>query len=258
MAASILSLDDVWVEYAIYGLANRSLKKTLVGLASRGRLAREVETEISRVVALKGINLRVDDGERVGVVGANGAGKTTLLRVMAGALKPLRGRIRRIGFTSSLFDVSLGMNSEANGWDNITLRALYLGLTPREIRALADEIADFSGLTPEQLACPVRTYSSGMQVRLAFAISTAVRPDILLLDEWISAGDAAFVEKAKQRMIDLVDKSRILIFATHYDWLLAGICNRAICLQDGKIVADGPVADTLAFYHQSATPLPAQ
>jgi ABC-type polysaccharide/polyol phosphate transport system ATPase subunit len=99
VAASILSLDDVWVEYAIYGLANRSLKKTLVGLASRGRLAREVETEISRVVALKGINLRVDDGERVGVVGANGAGKTTLLRVMAGALKPLRGRIRRIGFT---------------------------------------------------------------------------------------------------------------------------------------------------------------
>jgi len=265
--ATIL-LENVWVEYAIYGLANRSLKKTLVDVASRGRLAREVQQELSRVVALKGISLRVNDGDRLGVVGANGAGKTTLLRVMAGALKPARGRIlkpargriRRVGFTSSLFDVSLGMNSEANGWDNIILRGLYLGLTLPEIRALADEIAEFSGLTEEQLACPVRlteeqlacpvrTYSSGMQVRLAFSISTAVRPDILLLDEWISAGDAAFVEKAKQRMNDLVDQSRILIFATHYDWLLTGTCNRAICLEDGQIVADGPVADTLAFYH---------
>lgn len=251
MTAASLLLENVWVEYAIYGLANRSLKKTLVGAVSRGRLVREVETELSHVVALKGINLWVKDGDRLGVVGSNGAGKTTLLRVMAGALKPAQGRIRRVGFTSSLFDVSLGMNPEASGWDNITLRGLYLGLAPREIRALADEIADFSGLTPEQLACPVRTYSSGMQVRLAFSISTSVRPDILLLDEWISAGDAAFVEKAKQRMHDLVDKSRILIFATHYDWLLAGICNRAICLQDGRIIADGAVADTLAFYHQA-------
>ena len=249
MAASTILLDDVWIEYAIYGLANRSLKKTLVGLASRGRLARDVNEEISRVVALKGINLQVSDGDRLGIVGANGAGKTTLLRVMAGAFKPTRGRIRRVGFTSSLFDVSLGINSEASGWDNITLRGLYLGLTLREIRALTDEIAEFSGLTPEQLACPVRTYSSGMQVRLAFSISTTVRPDILLLDEWISAGDAAFVEKARQRMTDLIDQSRILVLATHYDWLLAGICNRAICLQDGRIVANGPVADTLAFYH---------
>jgi len=246
--ATIL-LDDVWVEYAIYGIANRSLKKTFVGLASRGRLARDVNDEISRVVALKGINLRVNDGDRLGIVGANGAGKTTLLRVMAGAFKPVRGRIRRVGFTSSLFDVSLGMNLEASGWDNIILRGLYLGLTLREIRALTDEIAEFSGLTPEQLACPVRTYSSGMHVRLAFSISTAVRPDILLLDEWIGVGDAAFVEKARQRMNSLVDQSRILVLATHYDWLLAGACNRAICLQDGQIVADGSVADTIAFYH---------
>lgn len=249
MATSTILLENVWVEYAIYGLANRSLKKTLVGLVSRGRLAREVNEELARVVALKGISLRVDDGDRLGIVGANGAGKTTLLRVMAGALKPARGWIRRVGFTSSLFDVSLGMNSEASGWDNIILRGLYLGLTLLEIRALVDEIADFSGLTPEQLARPVRTYSSGMQVKLAFSISTAVRPDILLLDEWISAGDTAFVEKARQRMNELVDQSRILVFATHYDWLLAGTCNRAICLQDGSIVADGPVADTLAFYH---------
>lgn len=249
MTAATIQLDDVWVEYAIYGLANRSLKKTLVGLVSRGRLAQDVKEEISRVVALKGINLQVNDGDRLGIVGANGAGKTTLLRVMAGAFKPVRGRVRRVGFTSSLFDVSLGMNSEASGWDNITLRGLYLGLTLGEIRALTDEIADFSGLTPQQLACPVRTYSSGMQVRLAFSISTSVQPDILLLDEWIGAGDAAFVEKAKQRMNNLVDQSRILVFATHYDWLLAGTCNRAICLQHGRLVADGPVADTLAFYH---------
>lgn len=251
MAASTILLDDVWVEYAIYGLANRSLKKTLVGLVSHGRLAQDVNAEISRVVALKGVSLRVSEGDRLGIVGANGAGKTTLLRVMAGAFKPVRGRIRRVGFTSSLFDVSLGMNLEASGWDNIILRGLYLGLTLREIRALTDEIAEFSGLTPEQLACPMRTYSSGMHVRLAFSISTAVRPDILLLDEWISAGDAVFVEKAKQRMNNLIDQSRILVLASHNDWLVGDFCNRAICLQGGRTVADGPVGETIAFYHGS-------
>lgn len=249
MEQSTIRLDDVWVEYAIYGLANRSLKKTLFRLASGGHLAHEVDEELTRVVALKGINLEVNDGDRLGVVGANGSGKTTLLRTIAGVLKPARGRIRRIGFTSSLFDVSLGMNSEASGWDNIVLRGLYLGLTTREVSVLSDDIAEFSGLTAEQLSRPVRTYSSGMQVKLAFSISTSVRPDILLLDEWLGAGDAAFLAKAQQRMNSLVEQSRILVFATHYDWLLSGTCNRAICLQDGQVVSDGPVAETLAFYH---------
>lgn len=249
MESSIIRLDDVWVEYAIYGLANRSLKKTLARLVSGGRVAQDVDEELTRVVALKGIDLEIREGDRLGLVGENGSGKTTLLRTLAGVLKPARGRILRVGFTSSLFDVYLGMNFEASGWDNIFLRGLYLGLTPREVRALSDSIAEFSGLTAEQLARPARTYSSGMLVKLAFAISTSVRPDILLLDEWLGAGDAAFLEKAQARMNELVAQSRILVLATHFDWLLSATCNRALCLRNGQIIADGPVDQTLAYYH---------
>ncbi len=250
MEGASIVLKDVWIEYVIYGLANRSLKKTLFRFLSRGRMAQEVAEERTRVLALKGIDLEIRDGERLGIVGSNGSGKTTLLRAIAGVLKPVRGQIRRVGYTASLFDVTLGMNPEASGWDNILLRGLYLGLSPEQARALSPEIAAFSGLTPEQLSRPVRTYSSGMQVKLAFSISTAVRPDILLLDEWLGAGDAAFLEKAQQRMLELVQRSRILVFASHYDWLLSSICNRAICLDQGQIVADGPVAETLDFYHR--------
>ena len=252
MNSSTIILDDVWIEYAIYGIANRSLKKTLFRLISGGHLAHDVKEELTHVVALSGIDLEVKDGDRLGVVGSNGSGKTTLLRTIAGVLKPARGRIQRVGFTSSLFDVSLGMNQEASGWDNIFLRGLYLGLTPQEIRSLSDDIAEFSGLTSDQLSRPVRTYSSGMQVKLAFSVSTSVRPDILLLDEWISAGDADFLDRAQQRMNELVQQSRILVLASHFDWLISAICNRAICLRDGKIAADGPVAETLATYHNSS------
>lgn len=252
MESATILLEDVWVEYAIYGLANRSLKKTLVQLASGGRLSRDVSSELSRVEALRGIDLRIRDGDCVGVIGGNGAGKTTLLRVMAGAMKPARGRLRRVGLTSSLFDVSLGMNGEASGWDNILLRGLFLGLTPRQVRARTDEIVAFSDLTPEQLARPVRTYSSGMQVKLAFAISTSVHPDILLLDEWIWVGDAQFRDKAQHRMMEMAQRSRILVIASHADYVISTLCNRAICLHAGRLIADGPVADTLAFYHAHA------
>ncbi len=252
MEPSSIVLDGVWVEYAIYGAASRSLKNALLQVASRGRFVGGGSADQSRVVALSGIDLHVRDGDRLGVIGSNGAGKTTLLRVMAGAMKPSRGSVRRVGFTSSLFDVSLGMNSELNGWENIKLRGLYLGLNLAEVRARTDEIAEFSGLTPEQLARPVRTYSSGMQIKLAFAISTSVHPDILLLDEWISAGDADFMEKAHRRMTDMVERSRILVFATHYDWLIRATCNRAICIQEGRLVADGAVEETLALYHNQS------
>jgi ABC-type polysaccharide/polyol phosphate transport system ATPase subunit len=254
MESSIL-LKNVWVEYAIYGMANRSLKKTLLQLASRGRLSQDVSSELKRVQALKDINLHIKDGDCIGVIGSNGAGKTTLLRVLAGALKPAHGHIRRVGLTASLFDVSLGMNGEASGWDNILLRGLFLGMSPAQIRARTDEIADFSGLTSEQLSRPVRTYSSGMQVKLAFAISTSICPDILLLDEWIWVGDAQFRDKAQQRMTEMARKSRILVIATHADYVIESLCSRAICLDEGRLIADGPVDEMLSFYHHHAQSL---
>lgn len=242
-----IRLNDVWVEYAIYGMGNRSLKKTMVHLASAGRLAQD-GGGLSRVQALKGINLEIRDGDRIGLVGGNGAGKTTLLRVLSGGMRPVRGTMRRVGRTASLFDVSLGINPEATGWDNIVLRGLFLGLSRAEIRARTGDIVDFSGLAPEQLARPVRTYSSGMLLRLAFAVSTSFHPDILLMDEWIGVGDAQFLEKAQTRLTSMAENARILVIASHVDAFIRGLCTKAIHMEEGRIVDIGPVDEVLAHY----------
>jgi len=151
-----IKLDDVWLEYPIYGAGARSLRQTIVSMATAGRLARRLDGT-QQVEALKGVSLEIHEGDRIGLIGSNGAGKTSLLRLLAGAMWPSRGNVRRVGMTSSLFDVYLGMNFEASGWDNIILRGLFLGLPVREIRAHTEEIVTFSGLTREQLARPVRT-----------------------------------------------------------------------------------------------------
>lgn len=249
MESSSIVLEDVWVEYCVYGISSRSLKKTVVRALSGGRMAQEAADERTRVVALKGINLSIEAGDRTGLIGSNGSGKTTLLRVMAGALKPSRGRIWRVGTTSSLFDVSLGMNPEATGWDNITLRGMFLGLSAAEARSKTDEIVEFCGLAPDQLSRPVRTYSSGMLMKLAFAISTSVHPEIILLDEWLGVGDAHFFEKSQKRLTQLVDKARILVIASHYDHLIRSLCNKVAYFRMGELIAFGPVEDTLALYH---------
>jgi len=241
-----ITVDDVWLEYPIYGLGARSLKKAMIGWMTGGRVSYEAT---QRVQALKAINLHICDGDRIGVIGSNGAGKTTLLRVLAGALYPGRGRVHRVGVTSSLFDVYLGMNPEASGWDNIMLRGLFLGLSPAEIRSRTDEIATFSGLEQAQLYRPVRTYSSGMFLRLAFSVATSFNPQIILMDEWIWISDASFVERAHRRLENLIQKSRILVIATHADYLIEMLCNKAVYLDHGNLVASGPVRDMLALYH---------
>lgn len=247
-----IKLNDVSVEYAIYGMSSRSLKKNIAQKITGSRIARDATNELTRVTALKNINLTIHDDERIGLIGKNGAGKTTLLRVLAGGLKPATGSIRRVGVTASLFDVSLGMNVEATGWENITLRGLYLGLSTREVRSITDEIVEFSELTPEQLSRPVRTYSTGMMMKLAFSISTAVYPEILLMDEWLGVGDAQFVQKAEDRMTDLMQRTRILVIASHYDHLIRSLCTKVIYLHEGNIVAMGPVEEMLELYHSKA------
>lgn len=252
MEATSISVDRVWVEYAIYGMGSRSLKKTLMRWGSGGRLAGDAN-ELWRVEALRDVSLTISDGERIGLIGGNGAGKTTLLRALAGSLRPVSGTVRRVGTLSSLFDVTLGMNVEATGWDNIRLRGLFLGLSSEDIRARAQEIAEFSELSSDNLARPVRTYSSGMLLRLAFAVSTSVHPEILLMDEWIGVGDAKFLAKAEQRLTDMVDKASILVLASHSDDLMRRLCTRLIWLDAGRVLADGPVEETLANYHAGKT-----
>lgn len=245
-----ITLENVHVEYALYGMGSRSLKKTLLRLGTVGRFGKDAN-ELERVHALKDVTLTLSEGDRVGLIGGNGAGKSTLLRVLAGSLRPASGRVRRVGTLSSLFDVTLGMNMEATGWDNIVLRGLLLGLTTREIRARAPEIAEFSGLS-DQLYRPVHTYSSGMLLRLAFAVSTAVQSEVLLLDEWIGVGDAEFLSRAQRRLSDMVANARIVVIASHSVQLLRSLCERVVWLKDGRVAMDGEAEPVLqAYYAQS-------
>lgn len=241
-----IHLDGVWLDYPIYG--HRSLKNTVLDMATKrsGKVGNVVCVE-----ALKDINLRFEEGDRIGLIGSNGAGKTSMLRVLAGAMSPTRGTIRRVGFTSTLFDVYLGMNGELNGWDNIMLRGLFLGLKPEEIRERTEEIVDFSGLSRDQLSRPIRTYSSGMMLRLAFSVATCVCPEILLMDEWIWVSDSTFIERAQSRLNDMVDRAKILVIATHADYLIQKMCNKAVLLTHGEVRGVGPVDEVLALYHSN-------
>ncbi len=242
-----ITCENVSVDYPLYGAGSRSLKKTLMRMGSGGRISRDAGDRVC-VQALRDVSLHIDHGERVGIIGSNGAGKTTLLRVLAGIYEPTRGVVRHEGHISPLFDTTLGMDTEATGYENIVLQGLFLGLSPREIRGRTDEIAEFTELG-DYLSVPVRTYSTGMMLRLAFAVSTCIDPDILLMDEMIGVGDAHFLEKAERRMERLVDQSRILVIASHSDALINRLCNKVVLLDHGEVKAIGLVAEILDQYN---------
>jgi lipopolysaccharide transport system ATP-binding protein len=204
------------------------------------------------IKALQSITLNIESGERVGLIGPNGAGKTTMLKVMAGIYPPQRGQVCIDGHVCPLFEFATGFEMEANGWDNIRTRALLLGMSAAEIDGKIDEIAQFTSLG-EFLDIPVRYYSSGMLLRLAFATSTAVEPQILLLDEVMAAGDAAFIESARARMNMLMERASIVVFATHSLNVLPSFCERTILLDHGRVLADGPTGDVISQYTQSVT-----
>lgn len=245
-----IQLRDVTVEFPIYGGSSRSLKKTLVHYGSGGRISQDASDRIC-VQALRDVDLDFEHGDRVALVGPNGAGKTTLLRVLAGIYEPTVGTVRQEGRIVPLFDASLGMDIEATGYENITLRGLLLGLDAQQIRDRTEEIAEFTELG-EYLAMPARTYSSGMQLRLAFAISTCIDPEILLMDEWIGVGDARFLQKAEQRMNNVVDRSSIVVMASHAEDLVLRLCTKAVYLEGGHVRAFGPVDEVLTAYKQNA------
>ena len=201
------------------------------------------------VHAIQDMNLCIADGERLAIIGHNGAGKSTFLKMVAGIYPPSSGKLMVEGRISSMFELATGFEMEANGWDNIYLRGLMLGETPERIKSKMVEIADFSELG-EFLNMPVKYYSSGMFVRLAFSISTAIQPDILLLDEVVGAGDAAFLQKANQRMHEMIDVSRIMVLVTHSMNSAVEMCNRCIWVERGKILMDGtPEAVTKSYMH---------
>ena len=239
-------LRNLSVEFPIYQGSSRSLKKLLVATTTQGNLARDATDRVN-VRALNDLTFDIEDGERVGLIGANGAGKTTLLRVLAGIYFPTRGQVYSSGRISALLDVATGFNPDATGRENIIFRGMYMNIHPREMRALVNEIAEFTELGA-YLDMPTRTYSAGMMVRLGFAVSTCIPPEILLMDEWLSAGDASFLDKAQRRMEKFVGSSSILVLASHSTELLRKWCNRGIFLQHGRIAAHGDINDVIAAY----------
>jgi len=228
----------VTIEFPLYHVGARSLKKRI--LARSPLRFREDESNRVVVQAIRDLNFRIAGGERVALVGPNGAGKTTLLRTLGGIYTPVAGRLEVAGEVGVLLDASAGFDPESTGRENVRLRGLYQGLDAAAVRRLIDDVADFAGLGAF-LDVPIRTYSAGMSVRLAFAIATASQPAVLLMDEWFLAGDAEFLERAQTRLERLVVGAEILVLATHDLGIVRRWCNRAIRIEAGQIVADGSV-----------------
>ncbi len=239
----LIELDDVSLRFHVRCQHRTSLKDYLLHGLFRGRQQRMLE-----VKALEHVDLTVEQGERVGIIGHNGAGKSTLLKLLAGIYPPTSGTRRVTGRVSSLFDISLGFEPEANGWDNIRFRSYLQGATPRSVQARLQAIADFSELG-EFLDMPVRYYSSGMLVRLAFSVATSIEPEILIVDEVLSAGDCSFQAKAQQRMQALISHAQAVVVVSHdLDSLCRLCCNRVIWLDRGQIRKTGPAQDVIDAY----------
>lgn len=245
-----IDLDHVVLDYPIYDARARSLKNAV--LRSVGGNISGLGDGGLKVNALRDISLRLRDGDRLGLIGRNGAGKSTLLKVLSGIYPPTSGRVRIVGSLSSLTDVSMGMTADATGYENIRTLGILLGLKRAQIEAMIPDIEEFTELG-EFLSLPIRSYSTGMLVRLCFAITTAIRPEILIMDEMIGAGDMAFSAKAQARVANYVSDAAILVLASHAPSSLASFCTTGLYLEQGRIVADGPLHDVLAAYEAAVT-----
>lgn len=230
----LLEVNNLVIDFPVLSMPNRSLKNRVLNAATGGYLAKS-SRDRPVVRAVDQVSFSLKGGDRLGLVGHNGSGKTTLLRALSGAFEPSAGSLKACGRIVSLLDVSMGMDYEATGFENIFLRGIMMGLSRKEIEDKVDSISAFSELG-DYLTMPIRTYSSGMVLRLAFAVSTSIQADILLMDEWLSVGDAKFNEKAAKRLNEMVEGASILVLATHSDALLKSVCNRVITMEKGKVI----------------------
>jgi homopolymeric O-antigen transport system ATP-binding protein len=237
--------ENAWVEFPIFDAKSRSLKKTFLGAAG-GTIGRNM-SNVLVIEALKDITLSLSTGDRVGLVGHNGAGKSTLLRLLSGIYEPTRGKAIVNGRVAPIFDLGVGMDPEISGYENIIIRGLFLGETRKKMQSKVDEIAEFTELG-EYLSMPLRTYSTGMRVRLAMGVVTSIDPEILLLDEGIGAVDAEFLKKAQTRLQRLVERSGILVFASHSTEFLARLCKTAIWIDHGSIKMMAGIEDVVRAY----------
>jgi ABC-type branched-subunit amino acid transport system ATPase component len=236
-----ISLNGAGVRYNMQLRRKRSLRKSVTRTS---RL-----DEKGYFWALRDITIKIHEGETVAVIGANGAGKSTLLQLLAGILEPDEGSIAVYGSISTLLHIGAGFDDELNADENILLVGAFLGIPASIMRERAPAIIEFAGIQ-DFSSSEVRTYSSGMRARLGFSVATAVKPDVLLVDEVLSTGDASFREKAKERILELVGNARAAVYVTHDLDSAASFCTRAIELEGGKIVADGPAKTVIAAYQK--------
>lgn len=240
-----IHIANAFVEIPIFNAKTRSLKNTLLQSATGGRLG--VDNGNVSVRALNGVSLDIAPGERVGIIGDNGSGKSTLLRLLARIYEPTAGSADIRGNIASLMDLFLGIDPEFTGRENILLRGALLGLSRRAVNSYMDEIIAFSELG-EFIDLPLRTYSSGMHLRLAFAVSAMLKSDILLMDEWLSVGDGAFRAKAENQLKTMIQSAQILVIASHSMKVIQDLCNRVIWMSQGTIRMDGAPSDVLPHY----------
>jgi ABC-2 type transport system ATP-binding protein/lipopolysaccharide transport system ATP-binding protein len=248
-----IDLERVSVTIPIYNARGRALKSELLRRAVGANFANGKDPRIIAVRAVDDVTLRINHADRIAIIGRNGSGKTTLLRVLSGIYPPTSGRAEIVGDVSSLTDLSVGMDPESTGYENIVLRGLILGLSRKQATKLIPDIEEFTELG-EYLALPIRTYSAGMLLRLAFGVSTAVKPDIIILDEMINAGDAAFIEKAQRRLEQLIENASIMVLASHDEALVRRLCPTAIWMHAGRLMAMGRTDEVLEQYRASIGP----
>lgn len=226
-----ISIKNLSIEFIINKYGIMLAAKNVI---NRFRNKAHSELEAVKIKALQDINLDIPAGTKLGLIGHNGSGKTTLLRVLAGVYEPTEGTVEISGKVASLLDIGLGMEADSTGYENIAIRGFLLGLTPKEVDNKMDEIASVTGLG-EYLNYPIRTYSSGMIMRLGFAVSTVIDADIVVMDEWLSVGDEKFQKKAEERLNFLMEKASVIAIASHNIQLIKNVCNKICIMENGKI-----------------------
>lgn len=243
---SLIEANNIGIEFPVAPPNAKSFRHLALRAASRvgGTVLKKSEGSFQFVQALDGVSFTLRQGDRLGLLGHNGAGKTTLIRVLAGIYEPTRGSLRVVGRNVPMFDIGLGMDEEASGYENIRIRGLILGLTPEEIEERVPEIVEFAELG-EYLELPIRTYSSGMLLRLVFSIAASIHGDIILMDEWIAVGDANFRKKTHDRLQEITGRSGIVVLASHDHGLLRDTCNLGLYLEGGRVRAFGSLEDVM-------------
>ena len=243
---SYIHLNNISIDIPIFSSSNRLFKNHAIKTLSGGRISSKTEGRLE-IGALNSISLDIKSGDRVGVIGENGAGKSTLLRVLSSVYAPTSGSLEISGSIGSLIDISLGIDPDLSGIENIYMRGLLLGLLKEEIDQNLESIIDFTGIA-DFIEMPLRTYSTGMQLRLAFAVSTVLKPDILLMDEWLSVGDENFQKKVVHRMNEMIANTKILVLASHSLDLIRSTCSKVIWLNKGRLKMFDDVGIVLKKY----------